>query len=217
MRAYVGQTRSPELIDFLQHHDIGECTCRGELPPRRTPWFYDNGAYRDWRKGLPSDAYRLLDDLAHVRVGLVTLPDFVVAPDLVAQGEESLKESRFWLPHIRAELGRPVPVYLAVQDGMTPDSVVGLLTDFDGLFVGGTTAWKKATAREWVTLAHEHGLPCHVGRCGMPRLIRWAHSIGADSIDSSFPLWHRGRLSQFVRLLDALRNERPPCPQPTLF
>ena len=39
MRAYVGQTRSAKLIEELRALGWGECTCRGEYPPRRVPWF----------------------------------------------------------------------------------------------------------------------------------------------------------------------------------
>lgn len=56
MRAYVGQTRARVLVRELQALGIGECTARGELLPRRTPWFYDNGAFRDWKAGRPFDA-----------------------------------------------------------------------------------------------------------------------------------------------------------------
>ena len=40
MRVYVGQTRARAWIARLTDLGIGECTNRGELPPRRTPFFY---------------------------------------------------------------------------------------------------------------------------------------------------------------------------------
>ena len=56
---------------------------------------------------------------------------------------------------------------------------------FDGIFVGGTVKWKIKTGEEWVRLAHDHKLPCHIGRVGVFKRIVWAKRIGADSIDST--------------------------------
>jgi len=50
--AYCGQTRSADLIAELNALGIGECTQRGEIPPRRAArWFHDNKAFADWRAG----------------------------------------------------------------------------------------------------------------------------------------------------------------------
>lgn len=40
MKAYVGQTRSPDLIAELERYGIGECVVCGELPARRPQFFY---------------------------------------------------------------------------------------------------------------------------------------------------------------------------------
>ena len=221
MKAYVGQTRSAELIKYLKKEGIGECTVRGELPPRRRPYFHDNGAYRDWELWKSGDKHQL----AMAGIGIhphgfdsvrwdrdmrwmrdrhlfekYPLPDFVVVPDVVGDGEESLRMSREYLGDVPCIL----PVYLAVQDGMETmmQSVVRDMREYDGLFVGGTDEWKERTAGRWVGLAHINGLKCHIGRVGTARKVRWARSINADSIDSSFPLFHADHMGEFIAALN---------------
>lgn len=208
MKAYVGQTRAVEFIALLEGAGVGECCVRGELPPRRSPWFYDNGAFTDFRANRPFNILRFMRDLRAIRNGGIGgadgriaafgAPDFVVLPDLVARGLESLVESDGWI----AEIADVAPLYLAVQDGMTDGDVEALLARRPGLlagiFVGGSLPWKRETAASWVSFAHARGLRVHVGRVGTLERVRWALAIGADSIDSSFPLWTRGRLEAFV-------------------
>jgi len=113
----------------------------------------------------------------------------------VAGGLESLAFSLTWRPH----LATIAPLYLAVQDGMVDADVVPHLEGFAGLFVGGTLPWKLRSAREWVRLAHRHGIKAHVGRVGTERRVAWARRIGADSIDSCLPLWSEENLERFLR------------------
>jgi hypothetical protein len=194
MMAYVGQTRSKKLIAKLESEGIGEMTVRGELPPRRRPWAYDNGAYRDWTAEKPFDALSFVADVPFLR-GV----DFVVVPDIVTGGTESLRYSLMWAQRLRG-----LPLYLAVQDGMSIEVVKPVLGGFSGLFVGGSTQWKLDTAAGWVQLARSHNLRCHVGRVGTARRVAWAKSIGADSIDSSLPLFSQGNRRRF---LDGLRQQ----------
>jgi hypothetical protein len=190
----VGQTRSGSLISRLSELGIGEMTSRGEFPPRRLPFALDNGVFSDWQNGRPFDVAKYEADLAKVRATLLR-PAFVVAPDIVAGGDQSLVFSLSWLERLR-DLA---PVYLVVQDGMNPDAVSGALFAFGGLFVGGTLRWKIRTGAQWVVLAHRHGKPCHIGRVGTPKRVLWAKRIGADSIDSCLPLWSEGQLQRFLK------------------
>lgn len=163
---------------------------------------FDNGAYAAWKAGQPFDEAAWLGVLE--RLGEVAeLPAFAVAPDVVAGGRDSLALSSRWLGQL---VERRVPAYLAVQDGMTDDEVLATLREgFSGVFVGGTLEWKLATGARWVALAHQVGLPCHIGRVGTPPRVEWAAEIGADSIDSCLPLWSQGNLDAFV---GALRRSR---------
>lgn len=215
MRAYCGQTREKGLIKTLRDAGIGECTVRGELKSRkRSPWFYDNGAYRDWTAGVPFNGVRFAGDCRRMRmdqeVGVAT-PDFVVIPDLVAAGAASLTFSSTWYHDVEG-----LPCYVAVQDGMTETDVAAWIDEWDarddadvpaevrplaGIFVGGTLEWKLATGAAWVAFAHARGLRCHVGRVGTAERVRWARSIGADSIDSCLPLMYREHLEAFLGAL----------------
>lgn len=195
MIAYVGQTRAGKLIARLEALGLGECTNRGEFPPRRSPWFLDNGAFSDWTNGKPWDGTRWRSDLERAREHDPP-PVFGVVPDIVGGGLPSLARSVEYLP----VMGN-VPGYLAVQDGMLPADVGPVLDGFAGLFVGGTLPWKLRTGSEWVEFAHAQGLPCHIGRVGTAGRVRWAIEIGADSIDSSLPLWSEENLQRFLGAL----------------
>lgn len=173
------------MVALLTAGGIGECVQRDEFPPVRLPYFLDNGAYRDWTAGVAFNAAEWAEAVAACRA-FATPPDFVVTPDLVAQGWASLA---FSLEHVsRLDGLRP---YLVAQDGMEadPPRVTQALEKFSGLFVGGTLDWKRATAVLWVDVAHAAGKPCHVGRIGNANRLRWAREIGADSVDSCQPLW----------------------------
>lgn len=191
MRAYVGKPNGSKMLLKLWSQGLGQVVARGELPPTCSPWFYDNGAFRDWKAGKPFDEAAFTSDVTLIALAQWK-PDFIVLPDVVAGGLKSLHHSLRWVPMLRGA----APLYLAVQDGMTPADVRPVVPD--GLFVGGSLKWKIRTAPEWVKLAHQAGVPCHVGRCGTARRVAWAKRIGADSIDSSLPLWSSEKLQVFL-------------------
>jgi hypothetical protein len=172
----------------------GEMTTRSEVPPRRHPWAFDNGAFGDWRAGRPFDTegyQRALDRLGP------TPPAFLMVPDIVAGGLASLTFSLSWADRLRGI----APLYLAVQDGMMDADVAPVASTFAGLFVGGSLPWKIATGASWVTAAHAWDMPCHIGRVGAYRRVQWARRIGADSIDSCLPLWSAANLERFAAAL----------------
>ncbi len=194
--AYVGDTRSRKLLARCREAGVGQIIVRGRLSGRRLDaWAYDNGAFEDWRKGRPFDAVQFAADLDTIDAGGIPAPRFVVAPDVVAGGLDSLALSLRWIRE------RPrADWYLAVQDGMEP-SDIPWNEAFAGVFVGGTLEWKLARGAEWVRAAHEHGRPCHVGRVGTSRRVAWARDIGADSIDSCLPLWSNENANAFFKAL----------------
>jgi len=139
----------------------------------------DNGAWSAHASGGALDVGIFL--AAHERVGAGA--DFTVAPDIVAGGLSSLRLSERWLPRL---VGAG-PVLLAVQDGMAPCDVAGLLGSGSGvgLFVGGSTRWKWGTLRAWTALGAALDAHVHVGRVNSPTRIRAAAEAGADSFDGS--------------------------------
>jgi hypothetical protein len=195
LRVYLGQTRSRAWLKRLESYGFGEMTVREEVPPRRIPFVFDNGAFKDWTAGRVFHEAKYTAALAKLRAtGL--RPDFLVVPDIVAAGAESLRFSLSWVERLES-LG--LPLYLVVQDGMGGGDVASVLPDFDGLFVGGSLEWKVRTGASWVDFAHQHGRPCHIGRVGTEARVRWARRIGADSIDSALPLWAEANFQRFMR------------------
>jgi hypothetical protein len=201
VRVFVAQTRSAELVRRLWRLGFGECTLRGELPPRRHPWFYDNGAYSDWTAGRPFDSAQFLADVESIYLA-IDRPEWIVLPDLVARGTDSLAFSLSWLHRLRGL----APLYLAVQDGMELSDVAPLFGGIAGIFVGGTLRWKVRTGEAWAQLAHANDRRCHIGRCGSVRRVRWAQRIGADSIDSALPLWSDANLDRFLNALEPTKQ-----------
>jgi hypothetical protein len=211
MIVYVGQTRSAQWIRRCNDQGFREMTVRGELPPRRSGWAYDNGAYGDWKADRPFDFNRYTRDLRKIRDQKLA-PDFIVLPDVPGDGQASLDRTIEWLDWTRSALDdENQPLYLAVQDGMEPEDICGLTPDISGVFVGGTLDWKLVWGETWSNWAHERGLKCHVGRVGTAQRVRWAQGIGVDSIDSCQPLRNETEWERFCRAVN------PSSGQGTLF
>ena len=83
--------------------------------------------------------------------------------------------------------------------------VLSVIGNYDGLFLGGTDAF-KLTARDWCGLAHRNNKKFHYARAGTINKLQHAIRIGADSLDSSFPLWTKVRLLLFY---DIWKNGHP--------
>lgn len=196
VNVFIGQTRARGWISLLESYGFGETCVREEAPPRREPWIFDNGAFKDWQAGRPFDLAKYERALDTVWLQCRSMPRFTVAPDIVAGGLESLRFSDSYVARLRS-LGAPVA--LVVQDGMTEGDVRAALDAYEVLFVGGSHAWKLRTARAWCDFAHENGRSCHIGRMGTEKKVRAAIRWGADSIDSSLPLWSANNLRRFLR------------------
>jgi hypothetical protein len=164
------------------------------------PWGFDNGAFKAWSKGekFPDKIFLKRLDKAY-RVS--TDPLVAVCPDVVAGGLDSLEFSLGWLRRLPSDW----PWYLAVQDGMTHESVAEVVHLFSGIFLGGTDRF-KLTAYGWSRLAHSCGKKFHYGRAGTLRKLAHAHAVEADSLDSNFPLWSTGRMFRFRDHDDAIRS-----------
>jgi hypothetical protein len=191
----LGETRSGELVRQMAALGWGRMWTVKTPTELETaePWGFDNGAFVAWSRGepFPVGAFQARLDRA---LRLPTPPLVAVTPDIVAGGERSLEFSLAW----RAELPDTWPWFLAVQDGMDPADVADALPVFAGLFLGGSTAFKR-TAQHWATLAHAAGKRFHYGRASVPRKVDHAIRVGADSLDTSFPLWTTDRFEEFVR------------------
>lgn len=177
---------------------------RRPAPYKGEPWGFDNGAFRYYLAGRPFDDAAFLQRLE--RAHAVGVPLLAVVPDIVAAGVRSLDFSMGWMPRLPGDW----PWYLAVQDGMTEADVLPLLGRFAGLFLGGSTAFKRS-AGAWCALAHRYGRRFHYARAGTLAKLEHAREIKADSLDSAFPMWTRRRFDIFCRhWRDGDRQQRIP-------
>jgi hypothetical protein len=122
-------------------------TMRSRSLPPDWPYAVDNGAWGCFQRGAPFDVVAFVALVDAYGAGA----DWVVLPDIVGGGVDSLAMSISWLPRIRG------PVLLAVQDGMTPADVLPHIGGRVGLFLGGSTDWKLATMRQWGRAARAAG------------------------------------------------------------
>ena len=169
-------------------------SARGCLRSEGFAYALDNGAWTAHTHDEPFDSAAFLRAVAALGAGA----DFVVAPDIVCGGPESLDLSLSWLDGLLAVTRR---VLIPVQNGMTPDDLRPHLSDRVGLFVGGDDAWKESSCAMWGRLAREVGCWLHVGRVNTARRIAICAAAGADSIDGS-------SVSRFAVTLPRLDNAR---------
>lgn len=173
---YASRTGSSRNLAVLRRHGWRlMVSCAGVWRTEGFGYCLDNGAWTAHQQGTPWDAGRFKEfvDL------LGSNADFIVAPDIVCGGLDSLRLSESWLPRL------PGLRLVAVQNGMTANDVRPLLVDAVGVFVGGDTAWKEATLPIWGTLARERGAYLHVGRVNSARRIRLCALAGANSFDGT--------------------------------
>lgn len=182
LKIYIGNVGKLEYIDICKQNKYGICYLANHwsYPKPGVSWFLDNGAFHSWKNGKHFDEKAFLDTLNKLE-RCCSKPDFIVCPDIVAAGKNSLEFSLKWINIIPAYY----PVYLAVQDGMEPKDLQEVIRIFDGVFIGGSKEWKWKTLDRWVLFAHENGIPCHVGRVSNLRSLLIAQNAGANSIDSS--------------------------------
>jgi len=138
----------------------------------------DNGAWSAHQRSVSWDA----DAFVRAVVKLGMHADFVIAPDIVADGARSIARTAAWLPLL---LGWTPLLLVPVQDGVAPADVIPLLSQNVGLFVGGTTRWKLETLGFWGSVAARTGCYLHIGRVNTQRRIARCHSAGAHSFDGT--------------------------------
>lgn len=116
---------------------------------------------------------------------------FVAVPDVVADALATARLFEIWW---RALARRGLPAALVAQDGA--EHLGRWLTlvwpRIDAIFLGGSTEWKLGPAAEALAAeAKRRGKWVHMGRVNSARRIRYAASIGCDSVDGT--KWVRWR------------------------
>jgi hypothetical protein len=156
------------------------------------PWAADNDCFQ---RLDPDGYYRMLD-------ALVGLPGclFVTVPDVVADAAGTLRGWVRWSEGLRR---RGLPIAFVAQDGCERGLLPPWWT-FDAVFLGGSTAWKLGPhARALTALAKAHGKWVHMGRVNSARRLRYAQSLGVDSVDgSSWARWRDALLPSALAALD---------------
>ena len=184
MKIYTGQTSGDQLKKIISLNmgimisSSPTSTMSKEIS--KTFCALDNGAFSCYRKGYPFMADVFLKTLSDAYKKNISL-DFIVCPDIIAGGIQSLNFSKKWAEN---ELQTAPKLALAVQDGVTPKDL-GSISRFTHIFVGGTKQWKWETAEKLVNFAHDNGKKCHIGQCGRLEYLERAFEIGADSCDST--------------------------------
>lgn len=214
MKIYFGCPTGQRRNEMVEKYGdkYGACLTRdvfNNITARMMPWFFDNGAFSDWKTGKAFDftkfTKRLLEIESKVRFADLPHPDFVVVPDKVTKGQESLSYSRKWVNYLKKTFPN-YEYYLAVQNDMDPFWVDIALArgDYEGLFLGGTKAWKYETGESWVKLAKKYNVPIHAGGIGTRKNILWAKMTGFDSVDSGVAMIHPGHLKDIYNLENEL-------------
>tara|TARA_R110000824_G_scaffold379364_1_gene571319 strand:+ start:1034 stop:1648 length:615 start_codon:yes stop_codon:yes gene_type:complete len=144
------------------------------------PYALDNGAWSAHVNGRPFDVEKF-EKLLDWSASCPIRPDWCVLPDIVGGGLKSLDFSLTWVDTVSKYSKLNL---LAVQDGMTPADVEGLVGPSVGLFVGGSTEWKLRTLMDWGQFSRGRCY-LHVGRVNSIRRITHCTNAGADSFDGT--------------------------------
>jgi len=181
--------RHPNLGRLVQprHYSSIEATAYAGIP-----WAADNDCYQ----GLDEEAWiDMLDRLAGLPGCL-----FCAVPDVV--GDYQATDDR-WVAYAEEVWKRGLPAAYVLQDGC-PE----IPREARAVFVGGTTEFKIGPeAADLVARAKTRGLWTHMGRVNGPRRIRYARSIGVQSVDGSS--WARWEKTLLPRGLEHVSDTTP--------
>jgi len=156
----------------------------------------DNGAWTAHQRGVRFDGGRFVALLDKLGRGA----DWIVVPDVVGHARASLRLSARWLARVEPY---GAPMLIAVQDGMTPADVAAWVAGGAGVFLGGTTAYKLASALAWGAWCRARGAYFHVARVNSARRIRLCQEARAHSFDGSGP----SRFASALPPLDGARRQ----------
>lgn len=140
------------------------------------PYAIDNGAWIAHVAGKEWNEDAFLETVERIGEGA----DFIVVPDIVEGGLESLERTKAWLPRLAS-----YPTLIAVQDGIEPEHVDGLLGDRVGIFLGGSTDYKLDTMFVWGEVCKRAGCHYHIGRVNSKSRVLRCMAAGAHSFDGS--------------------------------
>lgn len=198
MTPYTSRTGSTRTLEALEAHGWGLLVnAYGVHRHEGFPYAIDNGVAAKSDNGVmqrPDWSEKGFVELVERYGGGA---NFIVAPDIVAGGLDSLRRTERWLPWV----SRYALPLIAVQDGMETADIWPLVGKHAGIFVGGSTDWKWSTVHKWADLAERRGCYLHVGRVNGYARISTCKVLGADSFDGTAALFavNIPRLTNAVR------------------
>jgi len=141
-------------------------------------WAADNGCFA---KGDEFDLDKFYTWLGNRYCDRATCL-FAVAPDVLCDARATVVRSLPVMPVIR-DMG--FNAAFVAQDGLTLGQTPW--DAFDCLFIGGSTAWKfSEVVVGLVAYARQLGKWTHMGRVNSKQRMRYAASIGIDSVDGTY-------------------------------
>lgn len=171
-----GSTKNPiQYMGESAYEQLsGQLTCYRSRNRIVSPhWAMDNRAFVCFE---PRPFRRYLDTCQGIPGCL-----FVVAPDVIQDAAATLRQFWEWQPII-AGLGYPIA--LAAQDGLEYLPIPW--NAFQALFIGGSTAWKLSMpVAAMAAEAKRRNKWVHMGRVNSRTRLRYAQSIGCDSVDGT--------------------------------
>lgn len=197
----MGEGRTRELVRALGWGLM--ITPMDPRDPGDIPFVLDNGEYAVWQAWMAARQKESLTEgeaMARWLAGGWAEPErseegfeaflerygprarWVVAPDIVAAGQASLDRSTRWMNRCRAFCDM---VLIAVQNGMEPSDLRPFVGRQVGIFLGGSTEWKKDEMRKWGEFCHKMGCHYHVARVNTERRYQIARWAGAHSTDGT--------------------------------
>ena len=185
MIIYTGQTTSTKL-DKIKKLGMGVMiSSHPNTAPSKdlkdVPCALDNGAFTCYKKGYPFQEDVFLETIKKAYKLNLTL-DFIVCPDIVAGGKESLKFSLEWAKRLKTAPN----LALVLQDGMEERDLDSYtLRFFTHLFIGGSVKWKWDNADKWAKFARDKGKKIHIGQCGKLQYLKKAKVLKVGSVDST--------------------------------
>ena len=156
----------------------------------------DNGAYNDFLKDTEFNGDRFIEMCKYLGNGA----DWIVIPDIVGDGIETLKKAPKWIKKLRS-LNLNTMLLIVWQDGITREDLVPFVKDGIGVFVGGTD--KKMEAIPMVSeLCREYGVWCHVGRVNTMQRVQYCKRYKVKSVDGSGFSRFLPSHKQFIKLVE---------------
>lgn len=128
---------------------------------------------------------------------------WVTCPDVVADSKSTRERFDTWSPLIKSY---NLPLAYVIQDGEMIHRIPW--DEIASIFIGGTTEWKLGEdVREITKYAKRLGKWVHMGRVNGKDRMRYANSIGCDSVDgSSFSRFPKQHIPWALELIEEISD-----------